>query len=126
MEKLRTAIAVGAATLAAATSMSATAPATPSPMGHKDIVQTAVAAGQFTTLVKLVTQAGLVGRALEAGRIDGGRADRRGPCEGAEGHAGRARQGQGAAEGRPAIPRRHGQGDGRADGKARACEDSRR
>ena len=67
MRKLRTAIAVGAATLVAATSMSATAPATPSPMGQKNIVQTAVAAGQFTTLVKLVRQTGLVGALSKPG-----------------------------------------------------------
>jgi uncharacterized surface protein with fasciclin (FAS1) repeats len=69
MRKLRTAIAVGAATLVAATSMSATAPATPTAMGQKNIVQTAVAAGQFTTLVKLVKQAGLVGALSKPGAL---------------------------------------------------------
>src|SRR5690242_5513988 len=69
MEKLRTAIVVGAAALAAATSTSATTPATPAAMGQKNIVQTAVAAGQFTTLVKLVRQAGLAGALSKPGAL---------------------------------------------------------
>ena len=51
MKKLGTAIVVGAATLAAATSISAASPAKSTAMGQKNIVQTAVAAGQFKTLV---------------------------------------------------------------------------
>jgi uncharacterized surface protein with fasciclin (FAS1) repeats len=66
MKKLGTAIVVGAATLVAATAISAASPAKSSPakstaMGQKNIVQTAVAAGQFKTLVALVKQAGLAG-----------------------------------------------------------------
>jgi uncharacterized surface protein with fasciclin (FAS1) repeats len=61
MKKLGTAIVVGAATLAAAASISAASPAKSTAMGQKNIVQTAVAAGQFKTLVALVKQAGLVG-----------------------------------------------------------------
>src|SRR3954449_5438599 len=69
MKKLGTAIAVGAATLAAATSMSAASPAKSTAMGQKNIVQTAVAAGQFTTLVALVKQAGLAGALSGAGPL---------------------------------------------------------
>jgi uncharacterized surface protein with fasciclin (FAS1) repeats len=61
MKKLGTAIVVGVATLAAATSISAASPANSTAMGQKNIVQTAVAAGQFKTLVALVKQAGLAG-----------------------------------------------------------------
>ena len=61
----------GALTLGACSSTSTTstgstsapatsAPATSAPAASKDIVDTAVAAGQFTTLAKLLTQAGLV------------------------------------------------------------------
>ncbi len=61
MKKIGTAIVIGAAALAAATSISAATPAKTTAMGQKNIVQTAVAAGQFKTLVSLVKQAGLVG-----------------------------------------------------------------
>ena len=61
MKKLGTAIVVGVATLAAATSISAASTAKSTAVGQKNIVQTAVAAGQFKTLVALVKQAGLVG-----------------------------------------------------------------
>ena len=61
MKKLGTAIVIGAAALAAATSISAASPAKTTAMGQKNIVQTAVAAGQFKTLVALVKQAGLAG-----------------------------------------------------------------
>ena len=61
MKKLGAAIVIGAATLAAATSISAASPTRTTAMGQKNIVQTAVAAGQFKTLVALVKQAGLVG-----------------------------------------------------------------
>ena len=61
MKKLVTAIVIGAATLAAATSISAASPAKSTAMGQKNLVQTAVAAGQFKTLVALVKQAGLAG-----------------------------------------------------------------
>ncbi len=61
MKKLVTAIVIGAATLAASTSISAASPAKSTAMNQKNIVQTAVAAGEFKTLVALVKQAGLVG-----------------------------------------------------------------
>jgi uncharacterized surface protein with fasciclin (FAS1) repeats len=61
MKKLGAAIVIGAATLAVATSISAASPAKSTAMGQKNIVQTAVAAGQFKTLVSLVKQAGLAG-----------------------------------------------------------------
>ena len=61
MKKLGTAIVVGAAMLAVASSISAASSAKSTDMGQKNIVQTAVAAGQFKTLVALVKRAGLVG-----------------------------------------------------------------
>ena len=61
MKKTGAAIAIAAAALAAATSIAAASPAKTTAMGQKNIVQTAVAAGQFKTLVSLVKQAGLVG-----------------------------------------------------------------
>ena len=61
MKKLVAALVIGAAALAAATSISAASPAKSTAMGQKNIVQTAVAAGQFKTLVALVKQAGLAG-----------------------------------------------------------------
>jgi uncharacterized surface protein with fasciclin (FAS1) repeats len=61
MKKLGTAIVIGAVMLAAATSISAASPAKSTAMGEKNIVQTAVAAGQFKTLVALVEKAGLAG-----------------------------------------------------------------
>ena len=69
MKKLGTAIVVGAAALAAATSISAAPPARSTAMGQKDIVQTAVAAGQFKTLVALVKQAGLTGALSGPGQL---------------------------------------------------------
>jgi uncharacterized surface protein with fasciclin (FAS1) repeats len=60
MKKAAAAILTGAAALAAATSIAAS-PAKTTAMGQKNIVQTAVAAGQFKTLVSLVKQAGLAG-----------------------------------------------------------------
>ena len=51
----------GVAALAAATSIAAASPATTKATPQKNIVQTAVAAGQFKTLVSLVKQAGLAG-----------------------------------------------------------------
>ena len=61
MKKTAAAILTGAAALAAATSIATASPAKTTAMGQKNIVQTAVAAGQFKTLVSLVKQAGLVG-----------------------------------------------------------------
>jgi uncharacterized surface protein with fasciclin (FAS1) repeats len=69
MKKLGAAIVIGAATLAAATSISAASPARSTAMGQKNIVQTAVAAGQFKTLVALVKQAGLVGALSRPGPL---------------------------------------------------------
>jgi uncharacterized surface protein with fasciclin (FAS1) repeats len=61
MKKIGTAVVIAAVALAAATSISAAAPAKTTGAGQKNIVQTAVAAGQFKTLVSLVKQAGLAG-----------------------------------------------------------------
>jgi len=61
MKKTGAAILVGAAALAAAASIASAAPAKPAAPSQKNIVQTAVAAGQFKTLVSLVKQAGLAG-----------------------------------------------------------------
>ena len=70
MKKLGTAIVVAAAALAAATSISAASPAkTTTATAQKNIVQTAVAAGQFKTLVSLVKQAGLVGALSRPGPL---------------------------------------------------------
>jgi len=68
MKKLGAAILFVAATVAAAASISAASP-TKSSMGEKNIVQTAVAAGQFKTLVALVKQAGLVGALSGPGQL---------------------------------------------------------
>ncbi|HTZ05547.1 MAG TPA: fasciclin domain-containing protein [Gaiellaceae bacterium] len=59
--KKAVAILTGAAALAAAASIASAAPAKPAAPSQKNIVQTAVAAGQFKTLVSLVKQAGLAG-----------------------------------------------------------------
>jgi transforming growth factor-beta-induced protein len=69
MKKLATAIVVGTAALAAATSISAASPATSTAMGQKNIVQTAVAAGKFKTLVALVKKAGLAGTLSAPGNL---------------------------------------------------------
>ena len=58
-----------AAALAAATSISAAAPARTTTMGQKNIVQTAVAAGKFKTLVALVKKAGLAGTLSAPGHL---------------------------------------------------------
>jgi uncharacterized surface protein with fasciclin (FAS1) repeats len=69
MKKIGTAIVIGAATLAATTSISAATPAKTTGTGQKNIVQTAVAAGQFKTLVSLVKQAGLAGALSGPGQL---------------------------------------------------------
>ena len=61
MKKLGTTIVICAAALAAVASISAAAPAKTTATGQKNIVQTAVAAGKFKTLVSLVKKAGLAG-----------------------------------------------------------------
>jgi len=69
MKKLGTAIVICAAALAAATSISAATPAATTAMGQKNIVQTAVAAGKFKTLVALVKKAGLAGTLSAPGNL---------------------------------------------------------
>ena len=69
MKKLGTAIVIGAAALVAATSISAASPAKTTAMGQKNIVQTAVAAGKFKTLVALVKKAGLAGTLSAPGNL---------------------------------------------------------
>ena len=69
MKKIGTAIAIGAAALAAATSISAATPAKTTAMGQKNIVQTAVAAGKFKTLGALVKKAGLAGKLSAPGNL---------------------------------------------------------
>ena len=69
MKKIGTAIVIGAAALAAATSISAASPAKTAAMGQKNIVQTAVAAGKFKTLVALVKKAGLAGTLSAPGNL---------------------------------------------------------
>ena len=55
------AVLAGVAALAASATIAAAAPSKPATPSQKNIVQTAVAAGQFKTLVSLVKQAGLAG-----------------------------------------------------------------
>jgi len=69
MKKLGTAIALSAAALAAGASISAAAPAQTTATGQKNIVQTAVAAGKFKTLVSLVKRAGLAGTLSAPGNL---------------------------------------------------------
>ena len=67
MKKMGTAIVICVAALVAVTSIAAASPAKTTAMGQKNatgqknIVQTAVAAGKFKTLVALVKKAGLAG-----------------------------------------------------------------
>src|SRR3954453_23260563 len=68
MKKTGVAILVAAA-LAAVGSTSAATTAKPTARPHKNIVQTAVAAGQFKTLVALVKQAGLAGALSGKGQL---------------------------------------------------------
>src|SRR5512132_2572535 len=69
MKKIGTAIAIGAAGLVAATSISAASPAKPTAVGQKNILQTAVAAGKFKTLVALVKKAGLAATLSATGNL---------------------------------------------------------
>ncbi len=69
MKKLGTAIVLSAAALAAGASISAAAPAQTTATGQKNIVQTAVAAGKFKTLVSLVKKAGLAGTLSAPGTL---------------------------------------------------------
>ena len=61
MKKLAALLAGGATAVAVAAGLATASPAKTTGMGEKNIVQTAVAAGQFKTLVSLVKQAGLAG-----------------------------------------------------------------
>ena len=90
-----------------------------------NIVQTAVAAGQFKTLTKLLTRAGLVGTLQEAGpyRV---RPDGCGLQEGAKEDAERVAAEQGEAEGSVAVSRRVGEGDRGRRRKAVNSEDAER
>ena len=92
------------------------------PRRQKNIVQTAVAAGQFKTLASLLTKAGLAGDAAGQGPVHGLRPDRRGLRQGAEGDARGARQEQGEAPGRAPLPRRQGQGHGGPGVKLRSAK----
>jgi transforming growth factor-beta-induced protein len=69
MKKMGTAIVVGVAALVAVTSISAASPAKTTAVGQKNIVQTAVAAGNFKTLVVLVKKAGLAGTLSAPGNL---------------------------------------------------------
>jgi uncharacterized surface protein with fasciclin (FAS1) repeats len=69
MKRIGTAIVIGAAALAAATSISAASPAKTTAIGQKNIVQTAVAAGKFKTLVALVKKAGLANTLSAPGKL---------------------------------------------------------
>ncbi len=69
MKRTGTAIVIGAAALAAASSIAAASPAKTTGMGQKNIVQTAVAAGKFKTLVALVKKAGLAGTLSAQGKL---------------------------------------------------------
>jgi uncharacterized surface protein with fasciclin (FAS1) repeats len=61
MKKIAAISVTVAAVLAVVTSIATASPSSSTAMSQKNIVQTAVAAGQFKTLVSLVKQAGLVG-----------------------------------------------------------------
>jgi uncharacterized surface protein with fasciclin (FAS1) repeats len=69
MKKLGTAVVLSAAALAAGASIAAAAPAQTTATGQKNIVQTAVAAGKFKTLVALVKKAGLAGTLSAPGNL---------------------------------------------------------
>ncbi len=60
---------IGAAALTATASISAATPAKTAAKGQKNIVQTAVAAGKFKTLVALVKKAGLAGTLSAPGNL---------------------------------------------------------
>ena len=88
---MRKLLAILAVTAVAVTAVIApTAGATPK--ANKDIVATAVAAGQFKTLASLLTSAGLVEDVAGEGAVHGLRSDRCGVREGAEGDADQARR----------------------------------
>ena len=79
----------------------AAAPAAPA--AAKDIVATAIGAGQFKTLVAAVQAAGLV-EALQGRPVHGLRPDRCGICEAAGGHGGRVAEGSEGARQYPPVP----------------------
>ena len=96
-----------------------------------DIVDTAVAAGQFKTLAAALQAAGLVDTLKGRGPVHRVRADRRGVRQAAEGHRrGSAEAGeQGQADGDPHLSRRRRQGHGRrrrqAEGRPRPSRAAR-
>jgi uncharacterized surface protein with fasciclin (FAS1) repeats len=67
MKTIRIALAVVALTAVAGTGISASAAGPAAPAQERDLVDTAVAAGSFKTLAKLLTRAGLVGALKEQG-----------------------------------------------------------
>ena len=67
MRTIRTTLALLAVSAAAATGAAASATGPAVPAQERDIVDTAVAAGEFTTLAKLLTRAGLVDTLKEPG-----------------------------------------------------------
>ena len=69
MKKTGAAILVAATALAAAGSTSAATTAKTAPATQRNLVQTAVAAGQFKTLVSLVKQAGLAKALSGSGQL---------------------------------------------------------
>jgi transforming growth factor-beta-induced protein len=69
MRKIGTAMVIGVAALVATSSIAAAQPAKSTATGQKNIVQTAVAAGKFKTLVSLVKKAGLAGTLSAPGNL---------------------------------------------------------
>jgi uncharacterized surface protein with fasciclin (FAS1) repeats len=67
MRSIRTTLVLLAVTAVAATGATAAATGPAAPAQERDIVDTAVAAGNFTTLAKLLTRAGLVDTLKEPG-----------------------------------------------------------
>ena len=82
--------------------------------------------GQFKTLASLLEQAGLAETLAGEEPVHGLRPDRRGVRQGAQGHAGRTREGQGQAARRPALPRRQGQADRGEGRQAQVDQDAQR
>jgi len=69
MRKIGTAMVIGVVALVATSSIAAAQPAKSTATGQKNIVQTAVAAGKFKTLVSLVKKAGLAGTLSAPGNL---------------------------------------------------------
>jgi uncharacterized surface protein with fasciclin (FAS1) repeats len=64
-----TVVGCGSSSSSSTTAPAATSSSAAAPMGGSDIVQTAVAAGEFKTLVSLVKQAGLAGALSAPGQL---------------------------------------------------------